>query len=264
MVALQQPQSRFNCSKLSPSDIFFGESWINPLSNETNTKTKTENNDFETSPLRSQTHACCSPALGRTSPQTAQVEQSLHFVMTRLFTGFVSVPAIFGGSFLTLIHTVIISRFCKLSVMVPDRKDLLRCEWLNIPYKINVASVEVTNKTWWLYIAHTSHVMVGQFLSLKNALRISDQSRSQCRWATQTTPAWWLGSPPWSPVEPPSTSSSLSSGGRSLSTFCIVKCKVLRLNSFSQESNTTKTRLVKINITKKVKCQDEVLNENSQ
>ena len=68
--------------------------------------------------------------------------------MTRLFTGFVSILAIFGGSFLTLMHTVIISRFCKLSEMVPDRKDRLRCEWLNIPYKINVASVEVTNKTF--------------------------------------------------------------------------------------------------------------------
>ena len=46
--------------------------------------------------------------------------------------------------------------------------------------------------------------------------------------------------------------------------LCNVKCKVLRLNSFSQESNTTKTRLVKINITNKVKCQNEVLNDNSQ
>ena len=38
----------------------------------------------------------------------------------------------------------------------------------------------------------------------------------------------------------------------------------LRLNSFSQESNPTKTRLVKINITDKIMCQDEMLNDKSQ
>ena len=242
--------------------------------------------------------------------------------MTRLFTGFVSILAIFGGSFLTLMHTVIISRFCKLSEMVPEWKwspqvwvaeyslqDQRGQRWGD---KQNIAK-GISNPRHWVcrLIQHIKFKAEGstsfEILVKHQFGKCNDQTWVQSKlinWLiiayTFHTPVicdgLWVKVPEKCPqnfwslqVSVPvgnTDHTSLVVGVTTLVTcgatiyivialFRWVICinmlywnfmilKYSRLNSFSQESNATKTRLVKINITDNIKCQDEVLNDNSQ